>query len=98
MVNSIAHHEEMTPTDYLEGIRDLITTGETSNLRHWGDGKFVLGDGNGKWHYEGFVNLFQALHEAMRAVDPSIPEGLPPHVLDPEVIARFFRIRLKDMN
>jgi hypothetical protein len=84
--------------DHLQGIRELIRNGVTANLRHWGDGKFVLGDGNGHWHYEGFVNLLQALHEAMRAVDPSIPEGLPPHCLDPEVIARFFRIPLEDMN
>jgi excisionase family DNA binding protein len=44
------------------------------------------------------VNLFQALHEAMRAVDPAIPPGLPPHVLDPVVIAAFFGIPLEDMN
>ena len=83
--------------DHLQRIRDLIRTGETADLDHWGDGKFVLGE-NGEWHYEGFVNLLQAVHEAMRAVDPSVPPGLPSHCLDPEVIAKFFRISLKDMN
>jgi hypothetical protein len=34
----------------------------------------------------------------MRAIDPSIPPGLPPHVLDPAVIAKFFRIPLEDLN
>jgi hypothetical protein len=98
MVNSIANTEEMTPQELLEGFEELVKSGETANLRHWGDGKFVLGDGNGKWHYEGFVSLLRALHEALRAVDPTIPPGLPPHVLDPQVIAKFFCLKLEDMN
>jgi len=84
-------------TDYLQRIRELVRTGETANLPHWGDGKFGVGEG-GRWHYEGFVNVFQALHEALRAVDPSIPPGLPPHALDPVVIAGFFSVPLEDMN
>ena len=88
----------LTPGDYLQGIKELIRSGETANLDHWGDGKFILGDENGNWHFEGFVNLFQALHEAMRAVDPSIPPGLPAHVLDPEVIAKAFHIPLEKLN
>jgi hypothetical protein len=98
MFKSDIHPAEPTKIDHLQGIKELIRTGDTANLEHWGDGKFVVGDENGKWHYEGFVNIFQALHEAMRAVDPSIPPGLPPHCLDPAFIAKFFRIPLRDMN
>jgi excisionase family DNA binding protein len=76
--------------DHLERIQGL-------DPDRWGDGKFVVGE-DGKWHYEGFVNLLQAVHQAMRAVDPSIPPGLPPHCLDPVVIAKFFRVPLQDMN
>jgi hypothetical protein len=83
--------------DHLSRIRELVCNGGTDDLDRWGDGKFVLGE-NGQWHYEGFVNLFQSVHEAMRSVDPSIPPGLPPHVLDPAVLARFFGIPLQDMN
>jgi hypothetical protein len=97
MVNSIAQTEEMTPQELLEGYEELVKSGETANLKHWGDGKFVLGR-DGKWHYEGFVSLLRALHEALRTVDPTIPPGLPVHVLDPEVIAKFFCLRLEDMN
>jgi hypothetical protein len=101
MMNHVVHPEEapkrLAPHDYLKGIRELFRTGEITNLGHWGDGKFAVGE-NGKWHYEGFINLFQGLHEAMRAVDPTIPPALPPHCLDPEVIANFFGIPLKDMN
>jgi hypothetical protein len=97
MVNNDILSNKKTPHDYLERIRELIRTGGTANLRHWGDGKIVVGE-NGQWHYEGFVNLSQAMHEALRAVDPSIPAGLPAHVLDPEVIARFFKIPLEDLN
>jgi len=89
--------QELTPQEYVDGIRDLIETGETDDLRHWGDGNFTVRQ-NGKWLYEGFVNVFQALHEAMRAIDPSIPAGLPSHCLDPEVIVMFFRIPLKELN
>jgi hypothetical protein len=97
MRNNDILSEKKPPDDYLRRIRELVRTGETANLHHWGDGKFVVGE-DGTWHYEGFVNLFQALHEAMRAVDPSIPPGLPPHVLDPVGINRFFGIPLEDMN
>jgi excisionase family DNA binding protein len=83
--------------DHLERIKELTKSGETANLDHWGDGKFVVGE-DGKWHYDGFVRLFRAVHEAMRVADPSIPVGLPAHCLDPEVIAKFFRIRLEDMD
>lgn len=86
-----------TPEEYVDRIGDLIRTGQTANLRHWGDGRFTVCQ-NGKWLYEGFVNLFQALHEAMMTIDPSIQPGLPPHCLDPKVICKFFRIPLKDMN
>src|ERR1700677_2958655 len=97
MVNSIAQTEEMTPQELLEGYEELVKSGETASLKHWGDGKFVLGR-DGKWHYEGLVSLLRALHEALRTVDPTIPPGLPAHVLDPKVIAKFFCLRLEDMN
>jgi hypothetical protein len=92
--------EESATGAHAPYYRHILERGEafeTANLTHWGDGKFIVGE-NGRWHYEGFVNLFQALHEAMRVVDPSIPPGLPPHVLDPVVIAKFFGIALEDMN
>jgi hypothetical protein len=44
---------------------------------------------DGTWHYEGFVNVFQAVQEAMRAVDPSIPPGLPAHALDVVGVIRY---------
>jgi excisionase family DNA binding protein len=83
--------------DSLQRIRELVRTGQAAYLDHWGNGRFVVGE-NGSWHYEGFVNLFQAVHEAMRAVDPTIPPGLQPHALDPVVVARFFGIPLEDLN
>jgi hypothetical protein len=83
--------------EHLSRIRELVRSGGTADLDHWGNGKFVIGE-DGTWHYEGFINLFQALHEAMRAVDPAIPPGLPAHVLDPVVIARFVGIALEDTN
>jgi hypothetical protein len=89
---------EAPKIDHLSRIRELVRTGQTADLPHWGDGKFVVGDGSGRWHYEGFVSLLKAMHEAMRAVDPSIPAGLPPHCLDPDFIAKFFSIPLEKMN
>lgn len=97
-MNAILNPDELSTAEFLAGIKEMARSGETADLERWGDGKFVLGDGSGKWHYEGFVNLLQAVHEAMRAIDPSISEGLPPHVLDPEAIAKMFGIRLEDMN
>lgn len=67
----------LTENDYLEGIRELIDSGEIANAPHSGTGKVIVG-------------VFRALHEAMREVDPSIPTDLPPHCLDPEVVAKFF--------
>ena len=46
----------------------------------------------------GFYHLFQALHETLRAIDDSIPPGLPPHLLEPATIARFFRFPLEGFN
>jgi hypothetical protein len=92
-----AHPTEFPTIDYLQRIKELVRTGQTAHLDHWGDGKFIVGE-NGRWHYEGFVNVLQAFHEAMRAVDPSIPAGLQTLALDPVVIAAFFGIPLQDMN
>jgi hypothetical protein len=97
MVTNDARSGGLPKIDYLQSIMGLVRTGETANLQHWRDGMFVVGE-DGTWHYEGFVNLFQALHEAMRMADPSIPPGLPPHVLDPVVITSFFGIARDDMN
>jgi hypothetical protein len=47
---------------------------------------FQVGDG-GNWLYEGFVSAFTALFDALRAIDDSIPPGLPRHLLDPVWIA-----------
>jgi hypothetical protein len=90
--------QPLTAQETVRRIRALIESGEIANVPYWGDGKFIVGDGKGKWHYEAFVLMFKALHEAMRAVDPSIPPGLPPHCLDPKSIAKIFRIPLADMN
>jgi hypothetical protein len=70
---------------YLERIRELIESGEIANTSHSGTGKVIVG-------------VFQALHEAMRAVDPSIPTDLPPHCLDPVAVAKFFGIPFEDSN
>jgi Protein of unknown function (DUF1580) len=51
----------------------------------------LVGEGD-LWFYEGFISLFHSLHEAIRAVDPTVAGGLPAHCLSPEQIARFFRI------
>ena len=90
--------QHLTSQEIMRRIRALVDSGEIANVPFWGDGSFVVGDGKGKWYYEGFLLMFKALHESMRAVDPSIPEGLPPDLLAPEEIAKFFGIPLESMN
>lgn len=58
---------------------------------------FQVGDGE-KWLYEGFISAFSGLFDALRAIDDSIPPGLPLHLLDPAWIARAFHIPLEDFN
>ena len=37
------NNDLLTPSDHLQGIQELIRSGETANLEHWGDGKFTVG-------------------------------------------------------
>lgn len=59
--------------------------------QRWKDFRFVV-KRDGEWLLEGFVNLFQYIHEVARAVDPTIPPQLPPHCFDVENLACFFRL------
>jgi excisionase family DNA binding protein len=58
---------------------------------------FRVGDGE-KMLYEGFTSAFNALFDAFRAIDDSIPPDLPQHVLDPAWIARTFGFRVEDFR
>jgi excisionase family DNA binding protein len=89
---------QVTGKEYVQGIRSLIESGEIANVPEWGDGKFFLGDGKGNWHYESFIVMFKALHGAMREVNPSLPEALPPHCMDPKFISDTFKIPLDKLN
>lgn len=92
--------DDYTP-DYTARLRKAFRYPETetdlgkavARLRH----PFQVGDGE-KWLYEGFISFFTALFDALRAIDDSIPPGLPPHLLDPAWIAEAFHIPLKDFN
>lgn len=87
--------------DYASRIREAFRNPETetplgravARMRE----PFQVGDGK-KWLYEGFISAFSALFEALRAIDDSIPPGLPPHLLDPARIAKMFGLPLEDFN
>ena len=86
----------MLTTDViLDGLREAFRNNETktplaSALARLKE-PILVGEGD-EWHYEGFISLFHAIRQAVRAVDPSVPAGFPAHCLDPEMISRFFRI------
>ena len=96
--NTAEPQKEVTGHEYVQGIRRLIMSGEIANVPHWGDGKFFLGDNEGNWLYENFIIMFKAWHGAMREVNPSLPEALPPHCMDPKFISDMFKIPLEKLN
>lgn len=86
---------------YLERIREALRSEDSTSdlgravarLRQ----PFVLGS-NGKWHYEGFINLFASVRQALAAIDDSISSELPSFLLEPATIARIFGLHLEDFN
>lgn len=84
--------------EFSRRIQALYETGEIENIPGWGNGSFILGDGHGNWLYENFIAMFRACHGLMRAVDPTVPESLPPHCFDREFIADMFKIPLEKLN
>jgi hypothetical protein len=53
------------------------------------EGPFVIRE-NGRYHLDGFIAWFHANYRTMRLIDPSLPAGLPKHLLDPVLIAKCF--------
>ncbi|QDT91723.1 MerR family transcriptional regulator [Gimesia algae] len=52
---------------------------------------------NGAWKLEGFITWFQQNYEILRAIEPSLEPTMPPQCLDPESIARLFRIPVEEL-
>ncbi len=53
---------------------------------------------NGKWLYESFVMSMKHGRELVAAIDPSVSPDLPPHLLDPAVIANFLAVPVEEFN
>src|SRR5688500_8584191 len=53
-------------------------------LDRWSGHSFVIRSGDGPYLLEGFQTFFMALRDVVGAMDPSLPPGLPPHLLDPK--------------
>lgn len=73
-------------------IREAIREGDPGLeevLARWRGHEFVVCV-NGQWRLEGFILYFRFLQEVLAALDGTITPGLPPHCLDPILIARFF--------
>lgn len=58
---------------------------------------FELGDGK-RWYYERIISFMSAVRQALAAIDDSVSPDLPPFMLEPAAVARFFRIPLEDLN
>lgn len=84
-------------------IRAARESGETDTklgrvLTRWRDHEVIPVWRDGKWLLEGFVMTFKRDREILNAIDPSISPDLPPHLLDPSMIAHFFSLRLEEFN
>lgn len=66
-------------------------------LKSWGNYSPTVYD-DGKWFPEAVITYFQGILEIVRAVDPSIPPGLPPHCLHPQWIADFLGVSVEELN
>ena len=83
-------------------IRQARLSGETDTklgrvLTKWKDIKIPV-QRDGKWLLEGFIMTFKRELEILNAIDPSVSPDLPPHLLDPAMIAYFFSIPLEEFN
>lgn len=81
--DAIAHREENPELD------ERLKWSESHRPVVWEDGQWRLG---------GFINYFQQTWDVLKAVDPSLPNALPRHLLDPEQISRFFGIPVEDFD
>lgn len=59
------------------------------------EGPFVVEE-NGKKLFDGFIAYFHATYRTMRLIDPSLPPGLPQHLLDPVFIAKCFGFSVEE--
>ena len=58
---------------------------------------FYVGDGE-HFHYDKFIGMFSAIREALHEIDSSIEPNVPPFLLDPACIAKFFNIPLEKFD
>jgi hypothetical protein len=78
---------------YRHGTNEPTLAGELTRLQE----PVVVWE-EGTWLFEGLISLFHSLHQALRVIDRSIGPRLPQHCLNPEQIARFFRIPAANPN
>jgi hypothetical protein len=85
-------------TRILEGVakRDLDPR-VAEALERWGSLSPVVYDG-GKWLAEGVITYFTAIHQIARALNESVPPGLPAHCFDPVFIAGFLGISVEELH
>jgi hypothetical protein len=94
-------NNETTMTNVLEKIekaRQSPTSEYAKAVAKWADHDFIIQAGDGPWLMEGFLKFFMALRDIAAAVEPTVPEGLPPHILDAKTVARFFGLPLEQFN
>jgi hypothetical protein len=87
----------------IDRIKEAKARGETDTalgkvLARWRDHGIIPVWRDGKWLLEGFIMTFMRDLEILSAIDPTVSPGLPPHLLDPVQIARFFNIPLEEFN
>lgn len=85
-----------------EQVAETLAAGEVDTplgrtLARWSGHRFVV-QRDGRWLYEGFVLYFKKLRELMAVLDPSVSPDIPPHLLDPRIIASFFGIPIDEFN
>jgi hypothetical protein len=93
---------EDSQADYLARILGSAAEGDldwklAEALERWGNVSPIVYDG-GRWLAEGVISYFSCIHQIVRALDESIPPGLPAHCFDPTFIAGFLGISVEELH
>jgi hypothetical protein len=66
-------------------------------LDRWGNVSPVVYE-DGKWLAEGVITFFTCIHQIVRALDESVPPGLPAQCFDRAFIAEFLGIAVEELH